>query len=1089
VSERQQRSPHPPAAKLATPDLYAGLLRRSSLERRLDTAFGKRLAVVIADAGFGKSSLLRAWVSDLEYAWYTLTEADLELETLVRGVAGALRRAIPRLPALAASGAIDVAGADAQAAWLCELLNKRLQHDFMLVLDDVHEIGKGTPSARFVESLCRQAPPYLHLVLASRADPPFRIDRLRGQGAVLELTGSMLAFDVNELAELILVSTGNEDRGLAEALVQATGGWPAAVRLALDAFQREPDGTSRESALAQLQRPGGELYDYLAGEALAGDPPAIRELLRRLSPFDRISVELCTALGVPDADVAMSSLVRRGLAAEVPDGGHMLHGLVREFARHTWPLEAEEALALHRRAAVWLSAHGRTEDALRALAATEDHEALAGLLVEQGPALLAAGSAGAVVRLSELLPVALRNASVDQVVGEAHAALGHFEDALAWFRSAAGDEDRLAPALAWRIVRANHLHGDLDEAVRTYERSVGIPGEPKDEALLLAWTATAQVRRGETDAGKALAARALETADRSGDPGAIAAAHTAEALVAEAIGDLDLSASHTRRALAAAERANDVLQLSRIRNNRASVLTTRGLYRDGIDELELAISLAERVAFPSMLGLALMNRGFCHWCLGELDEANADYTAAIAVYRSSGGTEISYALIGRGDVYRERGDQARARTLYEEGLAIAERTGDRQALVPGLYQLAKVLVDDDPARAVELAERAVGYDWPDHVWALNAVGWIALAQGDRVKAGEVAARAEASARELGDRFGLAESLELRTFALSSGADDPHWLDEAIEIWRELGNRVHETAAELARARLDSSVAAQAVAQRAEQRLRALGVRVSRAGPAGLLRTIALQTDAPVAIQTLGGFHVRRLGEPIPLAEWRSKKARDLVKILACRYGVPTPRDRLMEALWPGADPNTLSNRLSVALSTVRLVLDPERRFTPDHFIVADKDAVKLRTESVSVDLQLFLHDAAEGLSLRRSGQHAEAAERLRAAEEAYTGDFLEEDAYQDWAAPVRDQAVAAYIDVVRALAEDARATGDHDAAVRFYLRLLERDRFDESAHLDLIATLGAAGRFGEARRRYGVYCSCMQEIDLEAAPFAAAERV
>jgi ATP/maltotriose-dependent transcriptional regulator MalT/DNA-binding SARP family transcriptional activator len=1089
VSERQERSPHPPAAKLATPDSHAGLLRRSSLERRLDTAFGKRLAVVTADAGFGKSSLLAAWVADLEYAWYTLTEADLELETLVRGIAGALRRAIPRLPVLAASGATNVAGADAHAGWICELLNKRLQHDFMLVLDDVHEIGPGTPSARFVESLCRQAPPYLHLVLASRTDTPFRIDRLRGQGAVLELTGPMLAFDVDELAELILVSTGNEDRPLAEALVQATGGWPAAVRLALDAFQREPDGTNREAALAHLQRPGGELYAYLAGEALAGDPPAIRELLRRLSPFDRISIELCTALGVRDADVAMSALVRRGLAAEVPDGGHMLHGLVREFARHTWPLEAEEALALHRSAAVWLSAHGRTEDALRALAATEDYEALAGLLVEQGPALLAAGSAGAVVRLSELLPVALRNASVDQVVGEAHAALGHFEDALAWFRSAAGDEERLAPALAWRIARANHLHGDLDEAVRTYERSVGMPGEPKDEALLLAWTATAQVRRGETGAGKALAARALEAADRSGDLGAIAAAHTAEALVAEAIGDLDLSASHTRRALAAAERANDVLQLSRIRNNRASVLSTRGLYREALGELELAISLAERVAFPSLLGLALMNRGFCHWCLGELDEANADYTAAVTVYRSSGGTEISYALIGRGDVYRERGDQARARTLYEEGLAIAERTGDRQALVPGLYQLAKVLVDEEPARAAELAERAVGYGWPDHAWALNAVGWIALAHGDRAKAAEAAARAEASARELGDRFGLAESLELRTFASPSSADDPHRLDEAIEIWHELGNRVHETAAELARARLDSSVAAQAVAQRAEQRLRALGVRVSRSGPAGLLRMVALETDAPVAIQTLGGFHVRRLGEPIPLVEWRSKKARDLVKILVCRYSVPTPRERLMDALWPGVDPNTLSNRLSVALSTVRLVLDPERRFAPDHFIVADKDVVKLRTESVSVDLQLFLHDAAEGLSLRRAGHHADAAERLRAAEEAYTGDFLEEDAYQDWAAPIRDQAVAAYIDVVRALAEDAEAAGDHDAAVRFYLRLLERDHFDESAHLALIAALSTAGRFGEARRRYGVYCSSMQEIDVEAAPFASAERV
>lgn len=1089
MSEREERSPDLAAAQFATPNVPVGLLRRSSLERRLDAAFGKRLAVVSADAGFGKSSLLAAWASDLEHAWYTLTEADVELETLVRGVVRALGRAIPRLPAPSSSAAPDLAGADAHAAWTCDLLSRRLQHDFMLVLDDVHAIAAGTPSARFVEGLCRQAPPNLHLVLASRAEAPFRIDRLRAQSAVLELTGHMLAFDVAELAELILVSTGNEDWALAEALLQATGGWPAAVRLALDAFQREPVRASREAALSRLLRPGGELYAYLAGEALAGDPPEIRELLRRLSPFDRISVDLCTALGVHDADAALAALVRRGLAAEIPDGGHMLHGLVREYARHTWPLEEREARALHRTAAVWLSAHGRAEDALRALAATEDYEALAGLLVEEGPALLAAGFAAAVVRSADPLPAAIRTAAVDQVVGEAHAALGLFDEAIAWFRSAAGDAERLAPALAWRIARANHLHGDLDEVVRAYERSAGVPGEPKDEALLLAWTATAQVRLGETVAGTALAARALSLAERSGDAGALAVAHTAEALVAEANGDLDLSASHMRRALVAAERANDVLQLSRIRNNRASVLTTRGLYREAIGELELAISLAERVGFPSMLGLALMNRGFCHWGLGELDEANADYIAAIAVYRSSGGTEISYALIGRGDVYRERGDQARARTLYEEGLAIAERTGDLQALVPGLYQLAKVLVDDDPERAAELAERAAGFGWPDPSWALNAVGWIALASGDRVKAREAAARAEARARELGDRFGLAESLELSTFAAPSGVDDPHRLEEAIEIWREVGNRVHEAAAELALARLQSSIAAQAVAQRAEQKLRSFGVRVSRAGPAGLLRAVALQTDAPVAIQTLGGFQVRRLGEPIPLAEWRSKKSRDLVKILVCRFGLPTPRDRLMDALWPGADPATLGNRLSVALSTLRSVLDPERRFAADRFVVADNDAVMLRVESVSIDLQLFLHDAGEGLSLRRAGRSADAAERLRAAEEAYVGDFLEEDAYQDWAAPVRDEAIGVYISVVRALAEDARGAGDHDAAVRFFLRLLERDRFDEPAHLDLVATLGQAGRHGEARRRYGIYCSAMQEIDVEAAHFAAAEPV
>jgi DNA-binding SARP family transcriptional activator len=193
----------------------------------------------------------------------------------------------------------------------------------------------------------------------------------------------------------------------------------------------------------------------------------------------------------------------------------------------------------------------------------------------------------------------------------------------------------------------------------------------------------------------------------------------------------------------------------------------------------------------------------------------------------------------------------------------------------------------------------------------------------------------------------------------------------------------------------------------------------------------------------------------------------------------------MEALWPGAEPVTLGNRLSVALSTVRATLDPEKRFGPDHFVAAEAGSIAIRPDNVAVDLQIFLHDAASGLSLRAAGRRAEADERLRAAEATYAGDFLEEDLYEDWAVPVREEARATYVAVVRALAEDAWSEGDREAAIGFQLRLLERDRFDEGAHLGLVASLSAAGRHGEALRRYRLYCGCMQEIGVEAAPFGA----
>jgi DNA-binding SARP family transcriptional activator len=236
------------------------------------------------------------------------------------------------------------------------------------------------------------------------------------------------------------------------------------------------------------------------------------------------------------------------------------------------------------------------------------------------------------------------------------------------------------------------------------------------------------------------------------------------------------------------------------------------------------------------------------------------------------------------------------------------------------------------------------------------------------------------------------------------------------------------------------------------------------------------------VRTLGGFGVLRDGEPVALSEWQSKKARDLLKILVARRGRPTPRDMLMEALWPEDDPSKLPNRLSVALATARSVLDPERQFPAEYLIGGEKSTLRLHLEHLTVDVEQFLSTAAEGLDLARENR-AEAADRLAAAEAAYTGDFLEEDLYEDWAEPLREEAQAAYVNVARVLAATVAARGERDSSTRYLLRVLERDPYDESAHLALVHSLAAAGRHGEARRFYRAYRGRMREIGLESAPF------
>ena len=280
--------------------------------------------------------------------------------------------------------------------------------------------------------------------------------------------------------------------------------------------------------------------------------------------------------------------------------------------------------------------------------------------------------------------------------------------------------------------------------------------------------------------------------------------------------------------------------------------------------------------------------------------------------------------------------------------------------------------------------------------------------------------------------------------------------------------------------------ARAAAEAAASVFRSLGARGPAAEAAERLEVLDRAGRPALEIAALGRFRVLREGEPIAATAWQSKKARDLLKILVSRRGRPTTRETLFELLWPDEDPEPLANRLSVALATVRSVLDPDKRFAADWFVGGDKQAVWLDLSHVEIDVEAFLAAAAEGLRLTRGGDPAAARVALEAAEARYGGEFLEEDPYEDWAVGLREEAQATYISVTRLLADGAAAAGDADGGTRYYLRILERDAYDEAAHLGLVGALLAAGRHGEARRRYGIYADRMEEMGVEAAPFPTA---
>jgi ATP/maltotriose-dependent transcriptional regulator MalT len=222
----------------------AGTVARPRLVALLDEGAQRRLLTVVADAGFGKSTLLSSWAAGRRCAWHTVRAEDASLAAMVSGLVEALRRQVPALEAIPAelqsprgpdADAEQQTRALAYAALLADALEQNLSNDLVLVLDDLHEIDPLAPATRLIEGLVRTAPSNLHLVVASRTQMPFGIDRLRGRGQVLEIDATALAFTVPETLAVLQKVLGEGSDDLAESLQTAVQGWPAAVRLAVEA--------------------------------------------------------------------------------------------------------------------------------------------------------------------------------------------------------------------------------------------------------------------------------------------------------------------------------------------------------------------------------------------------------------------------------------------------------------------------------------------------------------------------------------------------------------------------------------------------------------------------------------------------------------------------------------------------------------------------------------------------------------------------------------------------------------------------------------------------------------------------------------
>jgi LuxR family maltose regulon positive regulatory protein len=577
--------------KLFIPPPRPNAVPRPRLLERLNNGLHRPLTLISAPAGSGKTTLVSEWVTgvDRATAWLSLDEGDSDPSRFLAYFIAALRTVAPHAGD-AVLGALQSPQPPPAESLLTVLLNEvsTLPDPFILVLDDYHLVD-AEPVDRMMTFLLEHLPPRMHLVIATREDPPLPLVRLRARDQLTELRASDLRFTSAEAADFL-----NQVMGLClsttdvAALEERTEGWIAGLQLAALSMQGIGDVSEFIRSFAGNHR---YVVDYLIEEVLKRQSEQVRGFLLQTAILGRLHGPLCDAVTGREDGIAQLEALERGNFFVVPLDDqrrwYRYHRLFADVLRaHLQAEQPDQVATLHLRASEWYERHGSMIDAVRHALAAEDFARTADL-IEQALPVLRRDRLGVTLLgwLKQIPDEMIRNRPVLSVL-------------YAWGLLASGEleavESRLREAERWLAASDVHAHPEM--VVVDEEEFRRLPG-----TIAIYRAAQAQMR-GDVAASVTHAQQALDLVPddddlRRGSAGALLGLASWEQ------GDLETAQRAYAAGMASLQRAGLISDIINGATTRAEISVARGRLREAERTLELAAQRAEELGEPSLHGL------------------------------------------------------------------------------------------------------------------------------------------------------------------------------------------------------------------------------------------------------------------------------------------------------------------------------------------------------------------------------------------------------------------------------------------------------------------------------------------------------
>jgi LuxR family maltose regulon positive regulatory protein len=717
------------ATKLYIPPVRPELVSRPRLIERLNAGLNRKLTLISAPAGFGKTTLVSEWVQEVgtqhavppQAAWLSLDEGDNDLVRFLAYLITALRTlvlsGVEGIEVDTGKGALSALQSPQPPpaeAVLTSLINDAvaIPDPIVLVLDDYHLI-EAQPIHDALSFLLEHQPPQMHLVIATRDDPHLPFARLRARGQLTELRASDLRFTSSEAAEFLKQVMGLDlSADDIAALERRTEGWITGLHLAALALQGTISMRGHKGAASFIKSFTGShrfVLDYLVEEVLEQQSAIIQSFLLQTAILDRLTGPLCDAVcfgvaesadrsarapsGEEDGQATLDMLERANLFIVPLDEErrwyryhHLFSDLLRQRLRQTQP---EELPILHVRAAEWFAHQGLNREAIKHMLAAGDYQGAAELIRAIAIDIIQLGEHTTVGGWIKALPeelvkeqpyLCVLHAWALMLIGQLETAEARLFDAESALESPKHQHDEDADTILG-LVHSHRAYlavfmGEHDKTI--FYAQQALDQLPETAALIRAQTALylgfAYRFRGQVQAAMDVINKTLPITQRMGGSSVAVLCYLNLGLLYADMAQLRRAKETYEEALRITERHTgrpDLPYTGYVYVCIGRILREWNQLEDAYRYTTKGVALARDWKVAEVMGLSCLELASIHWALGRAEQARASFQEAIQVYCSFSPWGTMYAGAHQVKFDLARGDiDAAGRWAQENDLAI-----------------------------------------------------------------------------------------------------------------------------------------------------------------------------------------------------------------------------------------------------------------------------------------------------------------------------------------------------------------------------------------------------------------------------------